>query len=107
VNALADRVAVMYAGQIVEQGTRTDLLAGARHPYTAGLLRAMPARAERGVRLAEIPGVVPAPDARPAGCRFSNRCPLAFEPCATQDPGWTTLSPSHATRCHAVAEGRA
>jgi oligopeptide/dipeptide ABC transporter ATP-binding protein len=107
VNALADRVAVMYAGQIVEQGTRLDLLGGARHPYTAGLLRAMPARATRGVRLAEIPGVVPAPDARPAGCRFSNRCPLAFEPCATLDPGWTTLSRSHATRCHAVAEGRA
>jgi oligopeptide/dipeptide ABC transporter ATP-binding protein len=107
VNALADRVAVMYAGQIVEQGTRTDLLGNARHPYTAGLLRAMPARAERGTRLAEIPGVVPPASARPAGCRFSNRCSVAYEPCTKHDPSWTTLSPSHATRCHAVAEGRA
>jgi oligopeptide/dipeptide ABC transporter ATP-binding protein len=106
VNALADRVAVMYAGQIVEQGTRADLLAGARHPYTAGLLRAMPARATRGTRLAEIPGVVPPASARPVGCRFSTRCPVAFEPCPTIDPGWTTLGADHAARCHAVAEGR-
>jgi oligopeptide/dipeptide ABC transporter ATP-binding protein len=107
VNALADRVAVMYAGQIVERGTRTELLASPRHPYTAGLLRAMPARAARGTRLAEIPGTVPSPAARPAGCRFVTRCPLAFEPCASVDPDWTSLGPVHAARCHAVAEGRA
>jgi oligopeptide/dipeptide ABC transporter ATP-binding protein len=107
VNALADRVAVMYAGQIVEQGTRLDLLGGARHPYTVGLLRAMPARAARGTRLAEIPGTVPPPAERPAGCRFSTRCPVAYEPCPTLDPDWTTLTATHATRCHAVAEGRA
>jgi len=106
VNALADRVAVMYAGQIVERGMRADLLGGARHPYTVGLLRAMPARAVRGVRLAEIPGTVPRPSERPAGCRFSTRCPVAFEPCPTLDPDWTTLTATHATSCHAVAEGR-
>jgi len=106
VNTLADRVAVMYAGQIVERGTRTDLLGGARHPYTVGLLRAMPARAVRGTRLADIPGVVPSPSQRPAGCRFSTRCPVAYGPCATVDPDWTTLTATHATRCHAVAEGR-
>jgi oligopeptide/dipeptide ABC transporter ATP-binding protein len=107
VNALADRVAVMYAGQIVERGTRVDLLAGARHPYTVGLLRAMPARAARGTRLAEIPGTVPPPAERPAGCRFSTRCPVAYEPWSTLDPDWTTLTATHATRCHAVEEGRA
>ncbi|HWP67553.1 MAG TPA: ABC transporter ATP-binding protein [Candidatus Limnocylindria bacterium] len=106
VNALADRVAVMYAGQIVERGTRADLLAGARHPYTTGLLRAMPARAARGERLAEIPGVVPPPSQRPVGCRFSTRCPARFEPCATIDPDWTMRSATHGARCHAVAEGR-
>jgi oligopeptide/dipeptide ABC transporter ATP-binding protein len=106
VNAIADRVAVMYAGQIVEHGTRADLLGSPRHPYTVGLLRAMPARATRGMRLAEIPGMVPSPSQRPVGCRFSTRCPVRFEPCPTIDPGWTVLSESHATRCHAVAEGR-
>jgi oligopeptide/dipeptide ABC transporter ATP-binding protein len=106
VNALADRVAVMYAGQIVEQGTRADLLGAPRHPYTTGLLRAMPALAVRGTRLAEIPGVVPPPSARPAGCRFGSRCALAYTPCAAHDPAWTTLSATQAARCHAVAEGR-
>jgi oligopeptide/dipeptide ABC transporter ATP-binding protein len=107
VNTLADRVAVMYAGQLVERGTRADLLGEPRHPYTAALLRAMPARATRGERLPEIPGAVPPPGARPSGCRFVTRCPLAFEPCPDLDPGWTRIGDGHAVRCHAVAQGRA
>jgi len=107
VNAIADRVAVMYAGQLVEVGTRHDLLAAARHPYTVGLLRAMPGRAGRGTRLAEIPGMVPPPEARPVGCRFVTRCPLAFAPCDTIDPGWTRIAGEQAARCHAVEQGTA
>ena len=103
VNELADRVAVMYAGQIVEEGTRLDVLEGGRHPYTQGLLRSMPALAIRGERLAEIPGVVPSPEAWPAGCRFTSRCSRVLEPCASEPPGATTLSASHRTHCHAVA----
>jgi oligopeptide/dipeptide ABC transporter ATP-binding protein len=107
VNALADRVAVMYAGQLVEEGTRHDLLASARHPYTVGLLQAMPGRVRRGARLAEIPGVVPSLGERPTGCRFATRCPLVFEPCRSIDPAWTRVADSQAARCHAVAEGKA
>ncbi|HSJ95796.1 MAG TPA: oligopeptide/dipeptide ABC transporter ATP-binding protein [Myxococcota bacterium] len=102
VNELADRVAVMYAGRVVEQGTRAELLGAPRHPYTAGLLRSLPGRAPRGARLAEIPGTVPPPGAWPPGCRFAARCPRAFAACA-EAPGWTALTPTHAVRCHAVA----
>ena len=72
VNEIADRVAVMYAGRIVEEGSRARRCsARPRHPYTQGLLRAMPGRVQPGERLAEIPGAVPAPDAWPPGCRFA------------------------------------
>jgi oligopeptide/dipeptide ABC transporter ATP-binding protein len=104
VNELADRIAVMYAGRLVEQGDRFEVLAAARHPYTQGLLRSMPSRAQDGERLYEIPGVVPSPRDWPAGCRFSTRCDRVWERCRRDVPGTTVLSPSHATRCHAVAE---
>jgi len=103
VNELADRVAVMYAGRVIEQGTRAEVLAAPRHPYTEGLLRSLPARAPRGARLAEIPGTVPPPEAWAAGCRFAERCPRAFAACAAA-PDWTALSATHAVRCHAVAQ---
>jgi oligopeptide/dipeptide ABC transporter ATP-binding protein len=104
VNELADRVAVMYAGRLVEVGRRTDILAAPRHPYTQGLLRSMPVRARRGERLTEIAGVVPPPGQWPAGCRFAPRCPRAFEPCPRIDPGATRLSAHHTAWCHAVAQ---
>jgi peptide/nickel transport system ATP-binding protein/oligopeptide transport system ATP-binding protein len=103
VNEVADRVAVMYAGQLVEQGSREAVLGAARHPYTQGLLRSIPARAPRGARLHEIPGSVPSPSAWPPGCRFHPRCPRAFEPCPRVDPGWTELGAGQRARCHAVA----
>ena len=104
VNEISDRIAVMYAGRIVEEGSRADVLAGARHPYTQGLLRSIPALGRRGERLAEIAGVVPQPRDWPAGCRFSSRCPLVLERCRAEPPDWTRLGPSHATRCHVVAQ---
>ncbi|MEE2057260.1 ABC transporter ATP-binding protein [Rhodococcus artemisiae] len=69
-----DRIAVMYCGQIVEEGPTSEVLAGASHPYTKGLLAATPRRG-RGDRLEPIPGSVPAPNAVPVGCRFHPRCP--------------------------------
>jgi oligopeptide/dipeptide ABC transporter ATP-binding protein len=102
VNELADRVAVMYAGKIVERGKRIDVLRDARHPYTHGLLNSIPARARRGERLEEIVGVVPSPDEWPPGCRFSTRCPRVFEPCAERVPDRTILSPEHSACCHAL-----
>jgi oligopeptide/dipeptide ABC transporter ATP-binding protein len=104
VNELADRVAVMYAGRIVEEGTRTEVLAGARHPYTQALLLSIPARARRGARLAEIPGTVPSPGEWPAGCRFSSRCPRVMDVCREREPEVSRLSATHSVRCFAVAQ---
>jgi oligopeptide/dipeptide ABC transporter ATP-binding protein len=106
VNELADRIAVMYAGRIAERGTRRDVLADAHHPYTRGLLRAIPSLAQPGEPLAEIEGVVPQPGEWPAGCRFATRCPRVFEPCDAQIPAPVALSPSHAASCHAVERER-
>jgi peptide/nickel transport system ATP-binding protein/oligopeptide transport system ATP-binding protein len=107
VNELADRIAVMYAGRIVEEGTREEILAAPRHPYTEGLLRAIPSLGRRGERLAEIGGVVPPPREWAHGCPFRARCPRALRVCAESMPEPTRLSPSHAARCHAVAAGAA
>ena len=103
VNQVADRVAVMYAGRIVEHAPRAELLATPRHPYTQGLLRSLPGRAAAGTRLEEIPGTVPPPSEWPRGCRFVTRCPRAFEPCAEIDPGATAVGQDHRVWCHAVA----
>lgn len=100
VNELSDRIAVMYAGKIVEHGLRRDLLGDPKHPYTQGLLRSMPARAIRGQALDEIKGTVPAISEWPKGCRFSTRCPHAFEPCSDQVPPVTRLDEFHSVWCH-------
>jgi len=107
VNELADRIAVMYAGKLVEEGTRTEVLAGARHPYTRGLLRSMPSLARRGQALAEIEGVVPPPSEWPPGCRFASRCPVALSHCAAELPATTRLSSTHTADCHVVAREEA
>ena len=103
VNELSDRVAVMYAGRIVETGSRRTIFQDARHPYTQGLLRSNPVLATRGERLPEIPGVVPSPDDWSAGCRFAGRCPQRFEPCDAEAPGMTGLGEGHGAACHALA----
>jgi oligopeptide/dipeptide ABC transporter ATP-binding protein len=79
-----DRVAVMYAGRIVERGDVMDVFVEPRHPYTAGLLRSTPRIAD--VEPALLPGNVPEPGERPAGCNFAPRCPHATEECRTDDP---------------------
>src|SRR5450755_3227490 len=104
VNELADRIAVMYAGRIIEHGGREEVLSAPRHPYTQGLLRSIPALAKRGERLTEIPGVVPRPSNWPKGCRFCTRCPRAFEPCPEIVPGETRIFETHSACCHAVAQ---
>ncbi|MEO8676463.1 MAG: ABC transporter ATP-binding protein [Casimicrobiaceae bacterium] len=80
---LADRVCVMYAGKIVEQGTVFDVLSQPRHPYTRGLLDSVPSMSARGARLAQIPGMAPSPLAVPAGCAFRDRCGYATDACRT------------------------
>jgi oligopeptide/dipeptide ABC transporter ATP-binding protein len=97
VAAMADRVAVMYAGQIVETGSTRDLLGRAAHPYTRALLHSIPG-ALPGKRLTTIGGVVPPLDGRPPGCRFAPRCADAFAPCG-QEPGAFDVAANHTARC--------
>ena len=94
---IADRVAVMYAGRIVEEGPTAEILRGPRHPYTIGLLRAAP-RLESG-KLMPIPGAVPSLDALPAGCAFAPRCGFATEPCRSEIPPLAMPRPEHWIAC--------
>jgi len=98
------RVYVMYAGQIVEEATTARLFAQPAHPYTEGLLAAVPRLDERRERLRAIPGQVPPAYAWPAGCRFHPRCPHAWEKCAAEAPPLLEVAPGHKARCWLVEE---
>ena len=106
VNEIADRVLVMYAGRIVEEGPRVDVLSTPLHPYTQGLLASLPGVVRRGEKLAEIDGVVPAPADWGHACRFVNRCPRSFELCENEEPGRFAWEESRGAWCHAVERDR-
>ncbi len=106
VNELADQVAVMYGGRIVEHGTRREIMKQPQHPYTQGLLRAIPGAGRRNEALEEIEGMVPAPGEGPMGCRFATRCRQVFAPCADERPARTAASATHAAWCHALERGQ-
>ena len=99
---VCDRVVVMYAGQVVETADVDPLYDEPRHPYTEGLLKAMPQLGERTGQLASIPGVTPEPWAMPAGCRFNPRCPYCVEDCTKGESGQIpllTVGERRASRC--------
>ncbi|MEJ5087202.1 ABC transporter ATP-binding protein [Brucella pseudogrignonensis] len=96
---LADRVAVMYAGQIVESGSVDDVLDNPMHPYTLGLLSSSTGMAQPGERLHQINGNAPRIDARPSGCPFRTRCDRVIDVCTTIYPEKQHLS-DHSFRCH-------
>jgi peptide/nickel transport system ATP-binding protein len=98
------RVIVMYAGEVVEQATTAELFARAHHPYTEGLLGAMPRVGGEAERLATIPGTVPPPTAWPAGCRFRDRCQYAWERCEREHPPLYQIGGAHVSRCHLAEE---
>ncbi len=95
---IASRVLVMYGGQVVERAGVKELFASPSHPYTQGLLRAMPRVGQGLARLETIAGTVPPPTQWPSGCRFHDRCPLVFDRCSREAPALP--DESHAARCH-------
>jgi peptide/nickel transport system ATP-binding protein len=98
VSGLADRVAVMYAGRIVEQAATAAIVQHPLHPYTRGLLDSVPSHNERGRRLRQIPGMAPSLFDPPKGCSFRPRCPRADEVCRA-DPAEMELLPGRFARC--------
>ncbi len=100
----ADRVAVMYAGQVVELATTADLFARPAHPYTEGLMASIPRLDAPRERLHTIPGQVPAATRWPAGCRFHPRCPHAWDRCRTEAPPLLNAGAGHQSRCWLVEE---
>jgi oligopeptide/dipeptide ABC transporter ATP-binding protein len=97
---IADRVVVMYAGTVVEQGTVREVLKDPQHPYTQALLKSMPgAVGAAGARLAPIEGVVPSLFEMPQGCRFAPRCPQVHERCTEQPPPLFELAEHRSSRC--------
>ncbi|MFC0407061.1 ABC transporter ATP-binding protein [Roseomonas elaeocarpi] len=95
---IADEVAVMYAGRVVEQAPAATLFSDAQHPYTLALLAAMPSLSGTVDRLEPIPGRMPAPGTAPPGCRFAPRCPFAAEVCREQPP-LREMGPNHRAAC--------
>jgi len=98
-SALADSVMVMYAGKVVESGASRQILEGTRHPYTRGLLDALPHPGTRDQSLIPIPGVPPSPARRPTGCPFHPRCPFAQDSCSTVEPALTFVEGDHRSAC--------
>ncbi|MCV2394388.1 dipeptide/oligopeptide/nickel ABC transporter permease/ATP-binding protein [Actinotalea sp. M2MS4P-6] len=101
---VGDRVAVMYAGEIIETGTTADVFARPGHPYTRGLLAAVPDAAAEGDRLAALPGRVPLPRDWPTGCRFAERCAFRMPACTQAPVDATIVDAGHLSRCLAARE---
>jgi len=96
----ASRVIVMYGGEVVEEALVETLFDQPHHPYTEGLLRAMPRVGETRERLSTIPGTVPPSTAWPAGCRFRDRCPYSWDRCEKEHPALYQIGSGHVSRCH-------
>jgi oligopeptide/dipeptide ABC transporter ATP-binding protein len=102
---LCDRVAVMYAGDVIEVADAWSLYGKPLHPYTQGLLKAVPKLATDATKLEPIPGSVPDLIYPPSGCRFHPRCPYAWDLCKQKKPELLEVEKGHATACHLYTEG--
>jgi len=96
---ISDRVAVMYAGKIVEYTDVKTLFANPKHPYTWGLMHSIPRLDKEVEKLSAIPGIVPSPLNFPPGCKYNTRCPLADEKCRTEEAPLVEVEPGHKVRC--------
>ena len=99
VAGMCDRVAVVYAGEIVEQGTTEDVFDFPGHPYTLGLFQSLPRLDSTEKRLKPINGLMPDPTNLPEGCKFYDRCPYACEKCKEKEPEMREYRPGHFVRC--------
>jgi oligopeptide/dipeptide ABC transporter ATP-binding protein len=107
VSQVADRVAVMYAGNLVELGAKSDIFQSPAHPYTRGLLHAVPdLKTDRAHPLSTIEGTVPPPQAMPPGCAFEPRCEFGVAECARAMPSLVEIAARHWARCPVVNPSR-
>ncbi len=101
---MADRIAVMYGGSIMEYAHSSEIFRHPRNPYTRGLLRSLPYYQKRKTRFKTIPGQVPDPLHLPAGCKFHPRCDMVIDICRGVEPGFEEISPGHWSKCHRSRE---
>ncbi len=102
---MCEKVAVVYAGEIVEYGTADHIFNHTGHPYTVGLFQSLPRLNSTEKRLKPIKGLMPDPSALPDGCRFCPRCPLAAEICEKENPALQEVAEGHFVKCHRWKEG--
>lgn len=100
-----DKVAIMYAGQIVEYGSLEQIFTECQHPYTKGLFGSLPTLTKKVRRLSPIKGLMPDPAHLPSGCHFHPRCPLACDKCREITPSYRQIAPGHFVRCDHYKEG--
>lgn len=105
VSEVCDRSAVLYAGKVIESASTDDLLANPQHPYTQGLLGALPLSGKKGQALQAISGTVPANPGAIQGCVFASRCPHVFENCHEHQPPHYQFNKTHQVACYLVEEG--
>jgi peptide/nickel transport system ATP-binding protein len=105
VRQISERVAVMYLGRLVEVGNADDIFASPQHPYTRALVSASPMPGRRAAERIVLSGDPPNPAARPSGCAFHPRCPLAIERCRRETPALVNISPGRTVACHLTGAG--
>jgi peptide/nickel transport system ATP-binding protein len=99
-----DRLAVLYAGRVTENGTTRDIFNNPQHPYTRGLMNSIPRPGSRGKKMAAIPGTVPSNPGAVVGCAFAPRCEFAFERCTLEIPALLNVEESHKSACFLVSQ---
>jgi oligopeptide/dipeptide ABC transporter ATP-binding protein len=103
---MADHVAIMYVGRVVEHGTSEEVFSNPQHPYTRALIAAVPSVTSRGQRRLKLSGEPPDPGNPPSGCPFHPRCPEAIDRCRSDRPELLTIRDGQKVACHVVQMGR-